>query len=67
MLCRARRRRPFAETITITPDATTDAGHARELNEQHTPKTRRRRSRVGENIIPQRNRHSVIPPSFHLG
>jgi hypothetical protein len=39
----------------------------RELNDQHTPESFRRRSRLGENKCRSANALHVIPPSFRRG
>jgi len=60
------RKPPSVETITIRLDAKA-SWLCRELSGQHTLKATRRRSRLGEKLMPRRNRAGVIPPSFRLG
>jgi hypothetical protein len=63
---------PFAETITIRPDAITEnrSRPCRELNYHRTPNHRRHRSRFGEGLGLSRRKHRsasaryVIPPLF---
>jgi hypothetical protein len=40
---------------------------SRELNDQHTPESFRRRSRLGENKCRSATSGNVIPPSFRRG